>query len=93
MIRFSSSMSPLSKKEFIAKLASRMGADEETAGKWLDGAIDTLYDTFREGRGVTLTGLGGFYLRQRGESTAFKFNPGQKLRKLLGWSSSYKDNL
>lgn len=43
MIRFSSSRSPISKKEFIKKLASRMGTDEEIAGKWLDGVTDTLY--------------------------------------------------
>lgn len=80
----------ISKKEFITKLALTMHTDEEKASKWLDGVIDTLYDIFKTGEGVTLTGLGSFYLSERRESTAFKFNPSQKLRKLLGWSSSYK---
>lgn len=80
----------ISKKEFITKLALKMHTDEEKASKWLDGVIDTLYDIFKTGEGVTLTGLGSFYLSERRESTAFKFNPSQKLRKLLGWSSSYK---
>ena len=50
---------------------------------------DTLYKTFSEGRGVTLTGFGSFYLDRR-NSCAFKFNPSQKLKSLLGWSSTYK---
>lgn len=74
----------LSKKEFIKKLALNMDTDEETASQWLDGVTDTLYDTFKVGQGVTLTGFGSFYLDRRGESTAFKFNPSQRLRKLLG---------
>ncbi|MGD9731961.1 MAG: HU family DNA-binding protein [Desulfamplus sp.] len=83
----------ISKKEFITKLALKMHTDEEKASKWLDGVIDTLYDIFKTGEGVTLTGLGSFYLSERRESTAFKFNPSQKLRKLLGWSSSYKGEI
>ncbi len=92
-MQFSSSRRSLSKQEFVAKLASRMGTNEEIAGKWLDGITDSLYETFREGQGVTLTGFGSFYLSQRRDSTAFKFNPGQKLKKLLGWSSSYKGDV
>ena len=48
-----------------------------------------MYQTFRSGCGLTLPGFGGFYLDRRRESWAFKFNPGQKLRALFGWSSSY----
>ena len=84
---------PLSKKQFIQKLALRMDTDEETASQWLNGVTDTLYDTFKAGQGVTLTGFGGFYVSKRREATAFKFNPSQKLRKLLGWTSSYKGEL
>lgn len=81
----------VSKKEFIQIFAHRMNVDEEEASQWLEGMIDTFYDVFNQGRGVTLTGFGSFYLDQRGSSCAFKFNPSQKLRKLLGWSSSYKE--
>lgn len=81
---------PASKKEFIQLLAHRMNVDEDEAARWLEGVIDTFYDVFNQGIGVTLTGFGGFYLDPRRSSTVFKFNPSQKLRKLLGWSSSYK---
>jgi DNA-binding protein HU-beta len=62
----------------------------ETAEVWLDALTDTLYEAFKEGRSVTLPGFGGFYVNPRGATWAFKFNPGQKLRALFGWSSSYK---
>ena len=79
----------LTKKEFIQKLATKMNTDEKTASDWVDGITDSLYETFKEGQGVSLTGLGSFYLDFRGHSCAFKFNPSQKLKKLLGWSTTY----
>lgn len=85
--------SPISKKDFITELSKKMNCDEDTAGLWLDKVTDTLFETFKEGRGVTLTGFGSFYLDRRRDSTAFKFNPGQKLKKLLGWRSTYKGEL
>ena len=80
----------VSKKEFIQIFAHRMNINEKEASRWVEGMIDTFYDIFNQGRGVTLTGFGSFFLEKRGSSCAFKFNPSQKLRKLLGWSSSYK---
>ena len=85
--------SSIKKKEFIQKLASKMNANEKTATDWLDGVTDTFYDTFQNGQGVSLPGLGSFYLQKRGYSCVFKFNPSQKLRKLLGWSSTYKGEI
>ena len=77
-------------KAFIHQLALRMQTDDKIAAAWLEATVETLYDTFKAGKGVTLTGLGGFYVQPRGKTWAFKFNPGQKLRALFGWSSSYK---
>jgi DNA-binding protein HU-beta len=83
----------MSKEEFVRKLATRMGTDEVTAANWVDGITETLYESFKAGESVTLPGLGGFYLRSEGESWVFKFNPGQRLRALFGWSSTYKGKL
>ena len=80
----------LQKKEIIHRLAQRMEVDERTAEAWLEAITDTLYKAFKEGRSVTLPGFGGFYVKPKGETWAFKFNPGQKLRALFGWSSTYK---
>jgi Bacterial DNA-binding protein len=83
----------LQKKDVVHRLARRMGTDEQTAAAWLGAFTDTLYEAFKEGRSVTLPGFGGFYVRPHREAWAFKFNPGQKLRALFGWSSSYKGEL
>ena len=80
-------------KAFIHQLALRMQTEDNVAAAWLEATVETLYDTFKAGKGVTLTGLGGFYVQPRGRTWAFKFNPGQKLRALFGWSSSYKGSL
>jgi DNA-binding protein HU-beta len=71
----------------------QMQTDDNVAAAWLEATVETLYDNFKAGKGVTLTGFGGFYVQPRGKTWAFKFNPGQKLRALFGWSSSYKGPL
>jgi nucleoid DNA-binding protein len=81
---------PLKKSEFISHLAKRLSIDEYAAEQCLDAVTDTLYEVFQSGHGVTLPGFGGFYLDKRGDKYAFKFNPGQKLRALFGWSTTRK---
>ena len=61
-----------------------MNSDEKTAEQWLEGFIDVLYEAVKQGSGVTINGFGGFYVKQKRDGTAFKFNPGQKLRALFG---------
>jgi nucleoid DNA-binding protein len=83
----------MQKKDVVQRLARRMGTDERTAEAWLGALTETLYEAFKEGRSVTLPDFGGFYVRPHREAWAFKFNPGQKLRPLFRWSSSYKGKL
>jgi DNA-binding protein HU-beta len=80
----------IEKKEFVRRVATRMGAGEAEAAAWVDGVLEEMHDTFRSRQGLTLPGFGGFYLERRGDRTAFKFNPGQRLRSLFGWSSTYR---
>jgi nucleoid DNA-binding protein len=82
---------PKSKKEFITLLANRMKTDEETAKLWIEAYSETLFDVFKTGEGITIDGFGGFYLQRRSSGTAFRFNPGQRLKALLGWSSTYQE--
>jgi nucleoid DNA-binding protein len=79
----------INKDELVRRLAARMHTDEATAIAWVDGIVETLYESFKDGKGVTLPGFGGFYVRPEPESWVFKFNPGQRLRALFGWSSTY----
>ena len=78
------------KKELVRRLAIRMKTDEAVSTMWLDAVLDTLYESFRSGESVTLSGFGNFYVRPERERWVFKFNPSQKLRSLFGWSSTYK---
>ena len=82
------------KKEFVNLLARKMKVSAKTAEMWIDAFTDTLYECFKQERGVVITNLGTFYLRitSRGDSI-FRFNPSQKLRSLFGWSSTFKGNL
>ena len=80
----------IEKTELARRLASHMSTDEATATAWIDGLIEVLYESFRLGNSVTLKGLGGFYVKPKRDAWAFKFNPGQRLRALFGWSSTYK---
>src|SRR6266699_788692 len=75
-------------KAFVHQLALRMQTEDKVAAAWLEATLETLYDHFKAGKGVTLTGFGGFYVQPRGETWAFKFNPVQTLRALFWWSLS-----
>jgi hypothetical protein len=75
--------------ELAHRLAARMRTDTATATAWIDGVVETLYESFKAGESVTLRGFGSFSVREE-RSWVFRFNPGQRLRALFGWSSSYK---
>jgi DNA-binding protein HU-beta len=80
----------IEKDELARRLATRMQSDVTTASAWIDGFVETLYESFKAGVSVTLRGFGSFYVRRERNSWVFRFNPGQRLRALFGWSSSYK---
>jgi len=81
----------LTKKDFTKQLALRINSTEKEAEKWVDAYTETLIDIFKTGNGVTINGLGGFYIGHHSNSTAFKFNPSQRIKAILGWSSTYKE--
>ena len=83
----------LRKEDVVHLLAVRMKSDEATATAWLDGIVETLYESFKAEKSVTLSGFGDFYVRPEAASWVFKFNPGQRLRALFGWSSTYSGPL
>ncbi len=51
---------PTGKDQLAALLAQRIGTDEETAAAWIEGFIESLYESIKAGNSVTLKGLGGF---------------------------------
>ncbi len=80
----------IEKDKLAALLAQRVGADQETASAWIEAFIESLYESLKAGQSVTLKGLGSFYVKPKRDSWVFKFNPGQRLRALFGWTSKYK---
>lgn len=83
----------IGKPDLAKRLAERMSTDERTASSWVDAFTDTLYEAFKAEESVTLPGFGSFYVRSERSSWVFKFSPVQKLRALLGWSSTYAGDL
>lgn len=80
----------IEKEELTRRLVARMQTDSATASAWIDGIVETLYESFKAGESVTLHDFGSFYVREERSSWVFHFNPGQRRRALFGWSSSYK---
>ena len=83
----------IDKQELVNLVSRRVGRDVETVSEIVDGTLDEVYEALKRGESVSLRGFGTFYVRAERESWVFKFNPSQRLRKLFGWSSSYRGEL
>jgi DNA-binding protein HU-beta len=68
----------------------RVNRDNETVTEVVDAFLDEIYAALKRGECVSPRGFGSCHVRPEPESWVFKFNPSQRLRKGLGWSSSYR---
>lgn len=59
----------------------------------MDATLEEIYQSLKDRESVTIRNFGTFYVKQHRDSVAFKFNPAQKLRMMLGWSSTYKGDI
>ncbi len=75
------------------RVSERLNRDTETVTEIVDAFLDEIYEALKRGECVSLRGFGSFYVRPERESCVFKFNPSQRLRKVLGWSSTYQGPL
>ncbi len=80
----------MKKKELILQIANQMKTDPHTAQIWVDTILENIYESLENRQTVTLENFGAFYIDKRQSGIVFKFNPSQKMRKMLGWSSKYK---
>ena len=78
------------KQELVERVSRRAGQNAETVGKIVDATLEEIVQALKRGECVSLRDFGTFYVRPERESWCFKFNPSQRLRKLFGWSSTYK---
>ena len=83
----------IEKDELIERISRRTGNSPKTVEKFVDTTLEEIYEALKQGKRVSLKNFGTFYVRPERTSWVFKFNPSQRLRKLLGWSSTYKGEL
>jgi DNA-binding protein HU-beta len=80
----------IEKPDVVRLVAQRTGRERAIVEEVLDAALEELYAAFKRGESVSLRNLGSFYVRPEPERWVFCFNPAQRLRKLFGWSSTYR---
>jgi DNA-binding protein HU-beta len=80
----------IDKQELVRRVAQRLDRDAETVAEITDALLAEVYEALKRGQPVSLRDFGSFYVRPGREQWAFKFNPSQRLRKALGWTSTYR---
>jgi DNA-binding protein HU-beta len=83
----------LEKVDVVDRVSERLSRDPETVTEIVEAFLDEIYEALKRGGCVSLRGFGSFYVRPEPESWVFKFNPSQRLRRVLGWSSTYSGPL
>jgi len=80
----------IEKPELVAVVAQRTNRDPALVAEITDAFLKEMVAAFKRGQSVSLRNVGSFYARTERESWVFKFNPAQRLRKLFGWTSTYR---
>jgi len=83
----------IQRKELVERVSRRACMDGATVEEIVDATLEQIYRALKHGECVSLRNFGTFYVRPERDSWVFKFNPSQRLRKLFGWSSTYKGQL
>jgi len=83
----------ISKKDLVKRVSQRADLRNKEVEAIIDITLDEIYQSLKQGESVNLRNFGTFYIKGHRDSWAFKFNPSQKLRKLFGWSSTYKGEI
>lgn len=83
----------IDKTTLIQLVSDRVDQDADTVGEIVEATLEEIYEALKRGECVSMRNFGTFYVRPGQHSWVFKFNPSQRLRKLFGWSSTYKSEL
>jgi DNA-binding protein HU-beta len=83
----------IDEKELASRVAQRLQQDTSQTQVVVEATLEEIYQALKAGQRVSLPNLGAFYVKPQEGSWVFKFNPAQRLRKLFGWSSTYKGEL
>ena len=81
----------MNEKELIPNIAGEAGVEIEIAERVFNATIEQIVQSLKSCESVTIRDFGRFYIRPGDSRTmVFKFSPSQRLRKIFGWSSTYK---
>jgi DNA-binding protein HU-beta len=80
----------IDKPAVVRLVVQRTGREPALVEEILDAALAEIYAAFKRGESVSLRHFGSFYVRPEADQWVFRFNPAQRLRKLFGWSSTYR---
>jgi DNA-binding protein HU-beta len=83
----------IDKTALVRLVSQRVHRKAELVEKIVDTFLEEIYIALKRGESVSLRDFGSFYIRPEPTSWVFKFNPSQRLRKLFGWSSTYRGEL
>ena len=83
----------MDRDSLVEHVVARTGNSAKTVEKIVDAALEEIYASIKRGESVSLRNFGTFYVRPERSTWVFRFNPSQRLRKLLGWSSTYKGEI
>ena len=81
----------MNEKELIQNIVKETGIETKTVENVFNITIEQIVQSLKHCEGVTIRNFGRFYIDQgHGKTKIFKFSPSQRLRKIFGWSSTYK---
>lgn len=83
----------INQKELVKRIAKKINQKDEVIEEIVNGTLDEIYDCLKAQESVNFRNFGTFYIQRKRDSTVFKFNPSQRLRKLFGWSSTYRGDI
>ncbi len=70
---------PVTKSEFVDRVASKSGLSKRDAAKAVDAFLDSVQETLSRGDSVTFTGFGKFSAQQRGARQGVNPRTGEKV--------------
>ena len=82
----------MNEKELIPNIVKETGVNADVVEKVFNATIEQIVQSLKRTESVTIRNFGRFYIREgrHSSSKVFKFSPSQKIRKMLGWASTYK---
>jgi len=81
------------RQDLVRLVVERTDHEAALVEEILDATLEEIYAALERGESVSLRNFGAFYVRPHPAQWVFRFNPSQRLRKLFGWSSSYRGAL